>query len=332
MSTIKKYQIQEKLDNGEILILYPQTSADIVDETTNKKIMTQAERTKLQGIEEGAQVNILEGIQVNGVTQPITNKVANITIELPTDEYIPIAQKGVAQGVATLDNNAKIPVGQLPDAVLGNVLYGGSFIPNTGVATVTASFTSKYGITSFTLTASNAMAYEGVFFIASENGTFNNVDYNTGDWSISNGSAWSKVDNVDAVVSVNGKVGAVVLTGVDINTTDGTVEERFVSDEQTIQNILDGIVSVGKARSLATARTIGLSGDITGSGTFDGAANLTINSSLSNTGVRAATYSAVSVDVKGRVTAGGNIIEIATSPNSTPSESLVIGGLFFKEI
>lgn len=47
---------------------------------------TSDEKTKLAGIETGAQVNILEGIQKNGTNVTITNKIANITIPTNTNE------------------------------------------------------------------------------------------------------------------------------------------------------------------------------------------------------------------------------------------------------
>ena len=73
-----------------------------------------------------------------------------------------------------------------------------------------------------------------------------------------------------------------------------------------ITNIKNGTTKVGKADKLTTARTISLSGDATGSTTFDGSANKDINVTLSNTGVAAGTYNTVTVDAKGRVTAATN--------------------------
>lgn len=73
-----------------------------------------------------------------------------------------------------------------------------------------------------------------------------------------------------------------------------------------IINIKNGTTKVGKADKLTTARTISLSGDATGSTTFDGSANKDINVTLSNTGVAAGTYNTVTVDAKGRVTAAMN--------------------------
>lgn len=51
---------------------------------------------------------------------------------------------------------------------------------------------------------------------------------------------------------------------------------------------------------------------------------------LRDTGVTAGQYSAVNVDAKGRVTAGGKSIEWGTSGQTTPSGDLMIGGLFME--
>ena len=51
---------------------------------------------------------------------------------------------------------------------------------------------------------------------------------------------------------------------------------------------------------------------------------------LKDTGVTAGRYSAVDVDSKGRVTAGGKSIEWGTSGQTTPSGDLMIGGLFME--
>ena len=52
---------------------------------------------------------------------------------------------------------------------------------------------------------------------------------------------------------------------------------------------------------------------------------------LRNTGVKAGAYSAVTVDNKGRVTAGGKSVEFGISAGqTTPSNDLMVGGLFFQ--
>ena len=51
---------------------------------------------------------------------------------------------------------------------------------------------------------------------------------------------------------------------------------------------------------------------------------------LRNTGVAEGSYSAVTVDAKGRVTAGGKSVEWGTSGQTAPSNDLMVGGLFFE--
>lgn len=62
------------------------------------------------------------------------------------------------------------------------------------------------------------------------------------------------------------------------------------------------------ANRWATGRTIALTGDVTGSsGSFDGSGNLSFAATLANSGVTAGTYLKVTVDAKGRVTAGSSM-------------------------
>ena len=128
------------------------------------------------------------------------------------------------------------------------------------------------------------------------------------------------------------------------NSTYNYVEEVLTA----IKNYVDGIVNgtnavanatnatnatkANKADQLVTARTISLSGDATGSISFDGSSNKTLSVTLANSGVTAGTYSVVTVDAKGRATSGGQIIEVGGASQTTPSASLAVGGIFFKVI
>ncbi len=68
------------------------------------------------------------------------------------------------------------------------------------------------------------------------------------------------------------------------------------------------------ATTLQTARSIGISGDIVGTASsFNGGANITIPATLASSGVTAGTYTSVTVDAKGRVTAGSNPASLGVS-------------------
>lgn len=78
--------------------------------------------------------------------------------------------------------------------------------------------------------------------------------------------------------------------------------------------VLDGDVTgnASTATKLATGRTISLTGDATGtSAAFDGSGNLSLAVILANSGATAGTYKCVTVDAKGRVTAGSNPTTLA---------------------
>ena len=71
-------------------------------------------------------------------------------------------------------------------------------------------------------------------------------------------------------------------------------------------NTADAAKSVASAAKLTTARTITVSGDATGSVSFDGSSNSALALTVANSGVTAGTYTSLTVNAKGLVTAGAN--------------------------
>ena len=86
-------------------------------------------------------------------------------------------------------------------------------------------------------------------------------------------------------------------------------QELYVGDKDGNVKIIKGGASgaVESADKLTVARTITATGDATGSTAFDGSQNVEMALELATSGVTAGTYSKVTVDAKGRVTAGSNI-------------------------
>lgn len=87
--------------------------------------------------------------------------------------------------------------------------------------------------------------------------------------------------------------------------------------------------SLGKADS--AVQSITATGDATGTATVSSGA-ASIDLTLKNSGVTAGTYSAVTVNAKGIVTAGAQMIEVGAAGQSAPSANLAVGGIFFKQI
>jgi hypothetical protein len=115
---------------------------------------------------------------------------------------------GSPLGVATLDASGKVPVSELPAAVLGALSYQGTWDASTNTPTLTSSVGTK-----------------GYYYVVSVAGNTNLngiTDWLVGDWAVYNGTVWQKVDNTETVTSVNGQTGAVVLTTTNI--AEGTNE------------------------------------------------------------------------------------------------------------
>jgi hypothetical protein len=132
---------------------------------------------------------------------------ANVSIAIPSSA---ITDKGLANGIATLDSGGKVPVSELPAAVLGALSYQGTWNASTNTPTLTSS-----------------VGVKGYYYVVSVAGSTNLdgvTDWQIGDWAVYNGTAWQKVDNTDSVTSVNGYTGAVVLAASDVGapTTSGT--------------------------------------------------------------------------------------------------------------
>lgn len=126
-------------------------------------------------------------------------------------------------GKANLDASGKILASELPDYILGQVMFGGIIAATAAQgATITPSesFKEKYGAnqTTVVINAGSYGQYEGVYFIAGgslSNATVLGVEgVNVGDWIISTGATWAKVDNTDAVASVAGLTGSITATAL----------------------------------------------------------------------------------------------------------------------
>lgn len=209
-------------------------------------------------------------------------------------------EMGVANGVATLGADGKVPSGQLPSYVDDVLEYENK-----------ASLPAK--------------GETGKIYVAKDT----NLTYR---WS---GSAYVEISaslalgetSSTAYAGDKGKALAARVTAVEGKAS--TNESNFSNVGTRVTNLENGTKAAGKATKLATERKISISGDATGSTDFDGNADKTIALTLANSGVAAGTYSAVAVDAKGRVTAGSQIVEWGAKGQTQPSANLAVGGLFF---
>ena len=159
--------------------------------------------------------------------------------------YIPTTEKAQPLGVATLDAGGKVPTSQIP--MQGDLNYQGTWNASTNTPTLVSS-----------------TGTQGYYYVVSVAGTTNLngiTDWQVGDWAIFNGSVWQKVDNTDAVSSVNGQTGTVVLTTTNI--AEGTNE--YFTTARARASVSAGIgISYDSGTGVITNSSPSLGGDVVG--------------------------------------------------------------------
>lgn len=281
------------------------SSADIVEINTIEGLDAKNVQEALVKIKDIADNGGVTGVKGSAETSYRKGNVeispANIGLGNVTNHaQVKRTEMGVANGVATLGADGKVPSGQLP-----------SYVDDVLEFENKASFPAK--------------GETGKIYVSKDT----NLTYR---WS---GSAYVEISaslalgetSSTAYAGDKGKALATRLTAVEEKATTNTSNISSVGTRVT--NIENGTKAAGKATKLATARKISIAGDATGSADFDGSADKTINLTLANSGVAAGTYSAVAVDAKGRVTAGNQIVEWGVKGQTEPSANLAVGGLFF---
>ena len=165
---------------------------------------------------------------------------------------------GSANGVATLDGGGTVPTAQLPAAVLGALKYQGTWNATTNIPTLTSS-----------------VGTQGYYYVVATAGT-TTLDgissWEIGDWAIFGTATWQKIDNTDAVTSVNGFTGTVSIAYADLAGAIPTWNQNTTGNAATVTtnaNLTGEATSVGNAATLTNSAVIGkvITGYTSGAGT-----------------------------------------------------------------
>jgi hypothetical protein len=231
--------------------------------------------------------------------------------------YIPLSQKGLANGVASLDASGQVPASQLPSYV-DDVLEGyyktadGKFYKEAAYTNLITGETGKIYVS---LDTNKTYRWTGTTFVYITSGAVDSVNGLTGVVVLNKSHVGlSNVDNTaDAaknVLTATKWITARTLTLSGVTATaqsidgSGNVTIPITAVPATLLTGTAAINTTGSAAKLTTPRTIAASGDATWTTTFDGSANVSSALTLAATGVAAGTYDEVTVDAKGRVIAG----------------------------
>lgn len=230
-------------------------------------------------------------------TDAIGSVVSITTRSLSTSDInaINISQLGVANGIATLDSGGKLTASQIPDSLLGGVVYQGQWNASTNTPTLPSPTTVK-----------------GHYYIVQTAGTYLGIDYNIGDWIISDGITWDKVDNTDAVMSVFGRIGNVVALATDYNSF-------YVRHDTNAQGL--NSTQQGNARTNINAQIT-----ITGGASTITTSDLTINRALISNGSGKVAVSAVTSTELGYLTGVTSSIQTQLNNKLEANQTITLSG------
>jgi hypothetical protein len=132
-----------------------------------------------------------------------------------------------------------VPLSQIPASIQGGLNYQGTWNASTNTPTLTSSVGTK-----------------GYYYAVSVAGSTNLngiTDWNIGDLAVYDGTAWQQIDNTDAVTSVNGFTGTVVLGAADVGAVGTITSSDGSIDVVTTGATVDLVVSAASPASTLLA-------------------------------------------------------------------------------
>lgn len=194
-----------------------QSTVKISSETAEKAMILDASGNLVSSTTSDAELAHLSGVtssvqtQLTSAQDDATQALSDAAAAQGTaDDAIPSAEKGANSGVATLDAGGKIPAAQLPNSVME---YQGGHDVATNTPTLIDGTGNAGDV--YKITVGGPRDYGS--------GT---QTFAAGDWIMYSGTIWEKSINSDAVDSVNGLQGTVVLDADDIS--DSATTNKFV--------------------------------------------------------------------------------------------------------
>lgn len=360
--TTNKFQIIQKVSETDTMVLHPETDASIVkyDGTTSGLSATDAKAaidelaSQIDDITGGGVVTGIKGNaesayrkgQVNLTAANIGAETAgtvathNSNTSAHTDirNLITAAQNKANQAYTLAEGRARAVAFDTLDSVKTNLKAASNSAYKVGDhILIKATNTPDYWISA--ILTSNTGDYGYYELTALETPKVDLSGYQT---------------KTDSSLTTTAKtvVGAIG----EVKTTADSASSKATTNATSITNIINGTTVVAKATSATTATTatsagkwssarlIGVSINSgyksdgkttitqTHGQTIDGSSDKTISVTLGDSGVAAGVYSAIQVNSKGIATAGGQIIEIGSASQTSPSADLATGGIFFKMI
>ena len=226
------------------------------------------------------------------------------------DEYIAAGPADIRENFRALKEDQIVDAGKLAGLAVGNANGNIPVSNGTVNAKLNADLLDGYEANAFALTshthASATTSTDGMMRATDKtklDGIATGAQVNQNAFSnVAVGGTTIQADSATDTLSL--------VAGANITISpDATNDAVTIAISGTVPSATTATTCSGNAATatkLATARTLNFTGDASGSTTFDGSANASASLNLTNSGVAAGTYRTVTVDAKGRVTAGAN--------------------------
>jgi hypothetical protein len=282
----KNYTIKQRLanSNGDIVLqpLYPKTTASQVVQEIDLRFLSDDERAEI--IQLRTDVDALE---------------TSIT------DYIPLTQRGAANGVATLDGNAKIPTSQLPSLAVTETFVVTSEAAMLALTAQTGDVAVRTDIKeNFILQTEPATTLSNWIMLQTPTDVVTSVNGNVGAVSIELSGSSTGTGQFLTGLTLDGM--SIALTRADFIETELSIVEEGDGNAVTLVEVDDHEVTVTYGKTFVEGTTA--------------------------TGIAAGTYSVLTVGTDGRATAGAQIVEVGAAEQTEPSATLAVGGIFFQEV
>ena len=212
---------------------------DLQNQLNNRYTKSENDNLLNTKVDKEAGKNLVEDTKVSDYDSHLVNiaNPHNVTA-LQVGAYSKSENDNLLDKKANLDLNNKILLSEIPDSILGQLKYMGVWDFSSGFPTG---------------------AQKGNYWITSVSGN----GYEVGDWAVYNGTSFDKVDNTDAVSSVAGRTGNVVLNKNDVglNNVDNTSDLNKPISTAT-QTALNSKVSKVTSTDNAIVRFNGTTGEV----------------------------------------------------------------------
>lgn len=252
----KDEAIEEKLDAHIADKKNPHevTKAQIgLEKVENKELDTEVTEGSSNYVQSGAVYSAIKNATVGKGLVPDTRKIAghDLKADITAEQLFAALSLGtaakknagnLADQLPIIGTDGKLPLSIIPIGT--GLFYGGTLElikDNTWLST-THDFSNVFGLTpDAEIKIEVTDDYSPAYFICSQSGTFLGLECTVGDWIVCNGANnYVRIDNVDAVISVNGLTGLVVLhsQNVKINSFILGSSDGEIADGDTINEAL----------------------------------------------------------------------------------------------